>query len=405
MSNAPYVIIGNGIAGVTAAATVASLVPDAQIPIYSSERYPYYRRPWLPDFLAGKYEIADLYAYPESWYQKRRIKVHLDSPVASIDAAAKVISLASGATVQYERLLLACGGNAWIPPVENTHIPGVFTLRTLDDALAIRDYAEKVERAVIVGGGLLGLEAARGLRDAGLDVTVVEVFPRLLPRQLDEEGAAVLSKLIEAFGIAVVTGATVETVVGEEAATGVRLKSGSMIRGEMVLFSAGIRPDVTLAKSAGLEVNRGVVANGQMQTSDHHIFVAGDMAEFDTRIYGIIPAAIEQARVAAANMVSPNSETYAGTTPSNTLKVVGIDLTSIGIVNPEEPGYVSYNMADSDKGIYKKLVFKDDTFVGAILLGDRESVRPITRLLARNAQIASLGPRLLESDFDLKTLL
>ncbi len=405
MSKAPFVIVGNGIAGVTAAATVASLIPDTRIPIYSSENYPYYRRPWLPDFLAGKYEVTDLYAYPESWYQKRQIQVHLDAPVASIDSASKTISLASGETVRYDKLLLACGGNAWIPPVQNTDIPGVFTLRTLDDALAIRAYAQKAKSAVIVGGGLLGLEAARGLRGTGLGVTVIEVFPRLLPRQLDEEGAAVLTRLIEDFGVKVVTGATVENVIGEDAAEGVELKNGQRLHGEMVLFSAGIRPDTTLAKAAGLTVNRGVVADAHMQTSDANIFVAGDMAEFDRRIYGIIPAAIEQARVAAANMISPNSATYEGTTPSNTLKVVEIDLTAMGIVNPEEPGYVAYRKSEPDKGVYKKLVFKDGALVGAILLGDRESVRPVTRLLARNAEIASLGPRLLEPDFDLKSLL
>lgn len=405
MSTVPIVIVGNGVAGVTAAATVASLVPGTEIAIYSTEKYPYYRRPWLPDFLAGKYEATDLYAYPESWYENRNIRVHLESAVSSIDADAHRVALAAGDEISYAKLLLACGGKAWIPPVKNTDLTGVFTLRTLDDAIDIREYARNASSAVIVGGGLLGLECARGLGAAGLKVTVVEVFPRLLPRQLDEEGAAVLSNLIEDLGITVVTGATVETVVGEDKARGVQLKSGTVLPGELVLFSAGIRPDTTLAKGAGLAVNRGVVTNAQMQTSTPDVFVAGDMAEFEERVYGIIPAAIEQARVAAANMVTPGTATYTGTTPSNTLKVVGIDLTSIGVVNPEEPDYVSYSRAVPDKGVYKKLVFKDDTLVGAILLGDRESVRPVTRLMARGAKIASVGPRLLDDDFDLKSLL
>ncbi len=400
-----YVIIGNGIAGVSAAATLAENDPGAHISVYTDEKYPYYRRPWLPDFLAGRYSQEELYPYSESWYTKRGIEVHLDAGVRQILPARKAIALESGEEVPYDALLLACGGYSFVPPIANAAVRGCFTLRTLDDAVAIRNYAKDKRAAVVIGGGLLGLESARGLSALGLHVTVIEVFPRLLPRQLDAEGAAILTQLIERMGISVITGATVEAIVGAESAEGVQLKEGRTIPCDMALFSAGIRPKLQLAKDAGLTVNRGVLANEYMQTSDPHIYVAGDVAEFRERIYGIIPAAIEQARVAAANMVQPQSQTYTGTTPINTLKVMGVDLTSIGLVNPEEPGYTAYRREDPAQGLYKKLVFKDGNLVGAILLGDRKSVTIMTRLVNRAAPVESAAEQMLRDDFDLKSLL
>ncbi len=400
-----YIIIGNGIAGVTAATTLAEGDPSAQIVIYTDEKYPYYRRPWLPDFLAGRYRIEELYPYPDSWYSKRHIHVHLNQPVTQILAGEKAVVLASGEKVPYDALLVACGGYSFVPPITNANLKGCFTLRTLDDAQTIRDYAQDKGEAVVIGGGLLGLESARGLSALGLNVTVIEVFPRLLPRQLDAEGAAILTQRIEQMGISIITGANVEAIVGSAHTDGVQLKDGKTIPCDMVLFSAGIRPKLQLAKDAGLAINRGVIANESMQTSDANIYVAGDVAEFRERTYGIIPAAIEQARVAAANMIQPHSETYTGTTPINTLKVMGIDLTSIGIVNPEEPGYTSYRRSDPDKGLYKKIVFKDGALVGAILLGDRKSVTFMTRLVNRKAPVESVANQMLQDDFDLKTLL
>jgi nitrite reductase (NADH) large subunit len=400
-----FVIIGNGIAGITTAATLADSAPDANVIVYADEKYPYYRRPWLPDFLAGKHQLEELYAYPTAWYAKRRIQVRLSQQVAAIVPDEQRIALASGESVHYDKLLLSCGGYSFVPPVSNANLTGSFTLRTLDEALAIREYAHKQDAAVVIGGGLLGLEAARGLKGLGLSVTVIEIFPRLLPRQLDAEGATVLTTLMEQMGVSVITGATVETVAGEKVVTGVRLKDGKEVSAGMVLFSAGIRPKLDLAKAAGLSTNRGVIADEHLQTSIPGVFVAGDAAEFKERLFGIIPAAIEQARVAAANMLDLGSTMYTATVPINTLKVMGIDLTSIGVVNPEEPGYAFYRRTDAQKGLYKKLVFKDGALVGTILLGDRKSVTPMTRLINQKAEVESLAERMLQDDFDFKPLL
>ena len=400
-----FIIIGNGIAGITTAATLADSAPDAEILVYSDEKHPYYRRPWLPDFLAGNRHLEELYAYPDAWYAKRRIQAHLNHQVAEIAPADQHVVLASGEKVRYDKLLLSCGGYSFVPPVNNSSATGAFTLRTLDDALAIRDFARNQEAAVVIGGGLLGLEAARGLRGLGLNVTVIEIFPRLLPRQLDDEGAAVLTNLIEDMGISVITGATVEAVLGEHQVDGVRFKDGKQVHAGLALFSAGIRPKLDLAKAAGLNTNRGVVADEHLQTSIPGIFVAGDVAEFKERVFGIIPAAIEQARVAAANMLDLGSAAYTATIPINTLKVMGVDLTSIGVVNPEEPGYTSYRRTDAKKGLYKKVVFRDGALAGTILLGDRKSVTPMTRLINQKAAVEHLAERMLHDDFDFKALL
>lgn len=399
-----FVIIGNGIAGITTAATLAASAPDAKILVYTDETYPYYRRPWLPDFLSGRLDKEELYAYPSEWYSKRHIQVHLGQQVTAIAPSEQHIALSSGEKVRYDKLLLSCGGYSFVPPVTNSSLKGVFTLRTLDEALAIREYASARKSAVVIGGGLLGLEAARGLKGLGLDVTVIEIFPRLLPRQLDEEGAAILTKLIRGMGISIITGATVETILGDKDVAGVRLKDGKEVPAELTLFSAGIRPKLDLAKAAGLNCNRGVVADEHLQTSIPGIFTAGDAAEFKERVFGIIPAAIEQARVAAANMLDPGSKAYTATIPINTLKVMGIDLTAIGVVNPEEPGYTSYRASDEQRGIYKKLVFKDGALVGTILLGDKKSVTPITQLINRKAAVEAVAERMLQDNFDFKSL-
>jgi len=282
---------------------------------------------------------------------------------------------------------------------------GVFTLRTLDDALTIKACAQEGSRAIVIGGGLLGLETARALHTTGLKVTVIEFFPHLLPRQLDAQGAEVLQSLLEAQGLKIVTGGKTEAILGDGRAKGVRLQDNRVIAGEMVIFSTGIRSEVALALAAGLEVNRGIVVNERLQTSADDIFAAGDAAEFEGRVYGIIPAAIEQARVAATNMVAPGSDTYAGTLPTTTLKVAGAELTSVGesVAQAEESDQL--RRVDLAAGRYRKLVLRDGRIVGAISLNDRKRAGLITRLIEQGADVSAYANRLLDDDFDLKSLL
>jgi len=407
-----HVIVGNGVAGVTAARGIVRADPSAEVHIFGFEPYPYYRRPLLWEFIAGQIERHALYFRPLDWYAGRSIQLHLGARVTGLDPVGHRLDVevsggrpASARSVEYDRLLLATGGRPFVPPCEGVEKDGVFTLRTLDDALAIKAYARKASTAIVIGGGLLGLETARALRTTGLKVTVIEFFPHLLPRQLDAQGAEVLQSLLEAQGLKIVTGGKTEAVFGDGRAKGVRLQDRRVIAGEMVIFSTGIRSEVRLARAAGLEVNRGIVVNERLQTSADDIFAVGDAAEFEGRVYGIIPAAIEQARVAAASMVASGSAVYAGTLPTTTLKVAGAELTSVGESVAEAEDCEQLRRVDLAAGRYRKLVLRGGRIVGAISLNDRERARLITRLIEGGVDVSAYGNRLLDDDFDLKSLL
>jgi nitrite reductase (NADH) large subunit len=405
-----HIIVGNGVAGVTAAQAVVRADPSAEVHIFGAEPYPYYRRPLLWEFIAGQIEQDALYFRPAEWYAERGIYLHTGAQVAALTPPDHRLTLADGETVAYDRLLLATGGRPFVPPCEGTNKKGVFTLRTLDDALAIKTYAQSVSAAVIVGGGLLGLETARALRTTGLDVTVVEFAPHLLPRQLDAEGAEVLQSLLEAQGLQIITGSAAESIQGNEHAHCIWLQDDRAVPGELVIFSTGIRSEAALAQAAGLEVNRGIVVNEQLQTRwvdgrpADDIFAAGDAAEFKGSVYGIIPPAIEQARVAAANMVSLGSSTYTGTLPTTTLKVAGAELTSLGQSVTDTDGYVELRHVDLLAGHYRKLVLRDGRIVGAILLNDTERARSISQLIEQRIDVSANTDHLLDDDFDLKSL-
>ena len=407
-----YVIVGNGVAGVTAARSIVRADPTAEVHIFGAEPYPYYHRPRLWELIAGEIEQDALYFRPPEWYAERGIHVHLGVQVTSLDPSAHCLTLSDGSIAEYDRLLLATGGRPFVPPFDGTDREGVFTLCTLDDALAIKAYALDVRRATVIGGGLLGLETARALRSAGLEVTVIEFAPYLLPRQLDAEGAQVLQALLEAQGLLFLTNAATEAILGDGHARGVRLKDGRVVDSELVLISTGIRSRLGLAREAGLEVNRGVVVDEQLRSSAADVYAAGDAAEFKGRVYGIIPAAIEQAQVAAANMVADpstssgrgGSTTYSGTMPANTLKIVGIDLTCLGEAMATGDEFAILSKADPVSGVYRRLALRKGKIVGAILLGDTQSVRPVRQLIATGRDVSAYSERLLDESFDLRAL-
>lgn len=396
-----FVIICNGVAGITAARALSE--EWGAVEVYTQQAYHYYPRPRLQSFLAGEIELEELLMYPSSWYEERGIAVHLGTEVVGLDPTAKRITLADGSQVPYDRLLLAVGSRPFVPPIEGVDKDGVFTLRTIEDALAIKRWAEGAKRAVVIGSGLLGLEAARAFTVLGLEVSTLEQGPYPLRRQLDAEGGALMRELIGAMGIEVVVEASSRAILGDDNATGVLLEDGREIEGDLILISAGVRCNVELAQKAGLEVNQGVVVDEHLRTSAEDVYAAGDVAEFRGRVYGIIPASLEQARAAAANMLGQDVP-YEGTIPSNTLQVVGIDCTSIGVIHPPEgEGY--QKLRKSGAGVYKKLVLKDGLLVGAILLGDKKDATLIGRLIRAEADVSRHVESLLDDDFDWKKLL
>jgi len=271
----------------------------------------------------------------------------------------------------------------------------------MGDALALRDEADRARHAVVLGGGLLGLDTAAALCAHEIGVTVVEMLPRLLPRQLDAEGANLIQTLIERLGIEVITGDLCTGIEGDDRVERIQLKSGRVVEIELIVVSAGVRSNVGLAQSAGLTCDRAVVVDECMRTSHPDIYAVGDAAEVDGKSWCIIPVALAQARVAAAQITGDTAATYKEVVPSTTLKVTGIDLTSIGEVNPEGKGFTEVRQVDLAKGTYKKLVVREGLIVGAIVIGDRPAARAISQLIRRRVDVSGQMHALLTEGFDL----
>jgi len=393
------IVVGNGIAATIFAKTLRESGSDADIDIYAEEKYHYYPRPNLIDFLADRIPFERIFAFPEDWYASHNLNVHLKSPVIAIHPDTQVVEFTNEKKEKYDKLFLASGSNSFIPPFKGTDKKGVFTLWTIDDAYDILGYVSDHPNLTVIGGGLLGLEVARALRNRGAEVKVVEFFDRLLPRQLDTQGASILQEQIEMMGIEIKVGTATEEICGEGKVSGLRFKGGEELATGMTIIAAGSRPNLRLPQSAGLETDRGVVVNDHLQTSNPAIYAAGDVVQHRGRVYGIIPATFEMARLAAANMQGQSKE-YTGTIPSNSLKVVGINLTSIGLVNPEEDGYEEIRKEIREEGIYKKLVIKDGVIVGAILMGTKQGVSEIGRLISAKSDVTKWKDSLLKDDFD-----
>ena len=396
-----YVIVGGGVAGATAAQNLRRLDPAAAVSILADEPHPYYYRPRLWEFIAGTSDPAALYYRPAAWYAGQQIDLRLNSPVRRIQPRDHTVTLASGETIPFDRLLLAVGAESFLPDIPGTCLPGVFVLRTLQDAAAIRDRAAHSRRAVVVGGGLLGLETARALCRPGIDVTVVEIVPHLLPRQLDREGAALLQRHLEGLGISVLTGARTSAVAGDTAAAGIRLEDGRAVEGELVLFSAGVVPRIGLARDSGLQTGRGIIVDAHLQSSAPDVFAAGDAAEIDGRVYGLVPPAIEQARAASQNMAGGGTAEYRGTLPSASLKLLGMDLTSLGEATADDPSLTVRRTTDENACAYQKVVLRDGVVIGAILLNDPARVPLFGRLIASRQAVSEVQDRLLDPAFDL----
>jgi nitrite reductase (NADH) large subunit len=399
------VVVGNGLAGTMAGKTARELDPEAEIEILGEESYPYYPRPNLIEFVAGRLPYDKLFAFPDGWSERQRIALRLGEKVIRIRPAERRVETASGAVLGYDALLLATGARAAVPPVPGIHRKGVLVLRTLDDAIALVERLAAPRRVAILGGGLLGLEIARAIRgrDTPSEVEVVEFFDRLLPRQLDPAAAALLKAQFERAGIAVRLGAAAAEILGGEEVQGVRFKSGDVLGADTVIVAAGIKPETAVAAAAGLQVGRGIVVDDGLRTSAPGIFAAGDAAEHRGRIYGIIPAAFEQARAAAYTIVGQD-KAYPGTISANALKVAGLYLTSVGEIDAEGPGYESHVRAVPEAGLYKKIVLREGRLAGAIWMGTKKGVTEITRLVALRREVGALKEALLADDFDFTEL-
>jgi NAD(P)H-nitrite reductase large subunit len=395
------VIVGNGIAGVMVAARLRALEPEESrlaVEIYTREPHEYYSRIRLPEVFSSRMAAGDLEIYKPGWYVDRRIRVHKNQEAVGIDRGAGRLLL-SGGSVSYDALVLCPGADSYKPPIRNAGLDGIFTIREYGDADAIRRYVtDGTRHAVIVGGGLLGLEAARFLAVPGVeDVTIVEILPRLLPKQLDDEGSALLRRLIEGPRTAVRLASEVTEFLGERRVRGLRLAGGEELPAETVLISAGISPRVSLARDAGLAVRKGIIVNDELRTSDPAIFAAGDAAEFQGTVWGIIPAALDHAPVVAASIMGRDGPRYRQTIPQNTLKIAGISLTSIGMVTvgeEEKDRTTVVAKLDELSRRYEKYVVRDGLLTGCILLGSRDNYSFATQTIGKPVTQADIQMRL-----------
>jgi nitrite reductase (NADH) large subunit len=397
-----YIIVGNGVAGTTAAEKIRENDGDGEIDIFTNESVPYYTRIRLPEFLAGAVEERDLVLHGDAWYQEKGIRLHLGEGIEEIDPEKREVRNARGRRYGYDRLLLATGGYSFIPPIQGVDKEGVFALRSIADARRIKEYAKQASDVVLIGGGLLGLEAGNGLRKSGLKVRVVEFFPRLLPRQMDVPGAEMLKRQMEEMGFTFYLGVKSREIVGATKVEGLALEDGTVIPCGMIIISAGVRPNLKLARGLGLESDKGVIVNDRMETEIASVYVAGDLIQHRGRFYGIWLAAERQGEIAGINMAGGEA-VYEGTVMSNRLKVVGIDLVSTGEIDVENHREARVQK-DDEEHVYRKLIFDDGVMIGCILLGDVRGNREILEAIEKKKDITDVKEEILGSGFDFQRL-
>jgi NAD(P)H-nitrite reductase large subunit len=377
------VIAGSGMAAAKLVEEVLARDPERfSIRMFGAEPHGTYNRILLSSFLGGFVDPEQLWLNPMEWYESHGVFVHTGVRAEVIDRERRVVMGAGGKVEEpYDLLVLATGSRPFVPPMEGADQRGVFVFRTLDDCEAIAAYAQDCDRAVVIGGGLLGLEAARGLLSHGLEVTVVEVAPHLMIQQLDSAGGALLKRKLEAMGVRVLLEKATTHLLGDGRVRGLRFKDGTTLDTDMVVVSCGIRPNVEVARAAGLAVERAIVVDDQLRSSDAAVFALGECAQHQGKVYGLVEPVYEQARVLADVLTeTAPAAAYQGTRLSATLKVMGVDVVSMGDVQGGTPETEVVSHLDPAAGVYKKLVIRDHQLVGAILVGTQDHGGRLLRL-------------------------
>ena len=387
-------------AGTTAAENIRRNDKDAKIAIVTEEDSPFYYRIRMNDYITGDLTEASLQAKKDQWYEEMGINLRLKTRITGADALNHSVATEHGHRLTYDKLLMASGSSSFIPPVKGSDKKGVFAIRNIQDSRAIISYARDVRDVVIIGGGLLGLEAGNAFIKMNISVIIVEFFPRLLPRQLDGRGAERLRATMEVMGFKFRLGAKTEEIEGADRVTSVRLEGGERIPAGMVIISAGVRPNIGLPKAMGLECDKGIKVNEYMGTNLPDIYAAGDVAEFKGMAYGIWPAAMDQGKIAGINMAGGNM-VYNGTTMANTLKVVGIDLASAGDIDADNK---HESRVFINEKTYKKVVLDNNQIIGCIMLGDTTGFNKITKAITEKKDVSAVKDKLLSEGFDMNNI-
>ncbi|TAL19347.1 MAG: NAD(P)/FAD-dependent oxidoreductase, partial [Aquabacterium sp.] len=402
MKKMKLVMIGNGMAGVRTLEELIKLAPDLyEITVFGAEPHPNYNRILLSPVLAGEQTLDEIILNPLSWYEENNVKLHAGKKVVGVDRKRRIVQADDGTEAEYDRLLIATGSNPFILPVPGKDLDGVIAYRDIADTNTMIETAKTHKHAVVIGGGLLGLEAANGLMLRGMQVTVVHIMPWLMERQLDDVAGKMLQKSLEDRGLNFLIGAQTQELVGDgpDGKSGrvksVRFKDGTEVPADLVVMAAGIRPNTELAEKIGLHCNRGIVVTDTMQTvTDPRIYSVGECASHRGIAYGLVAPLFEQGKVCANHLAEFGIGRYTGSQTSTKLKVTGIDLFSAGeFMGGKDTEEVV--LSDPFGGVYKKLVIKNDKLVGACLYGDTADGSWYFSLLREGRSVKDLRDKLM----------
>ncbi|MDB5702164.1 MAG: nitrite reductase large subunit, partial [Sphingomonadales bacterium] len=388
------VVIGNGMAGCRAVEEILARDPDRyRITIFGAEPHVNYNRIMLSPLLAGEKSFEDIVINDAAWYSDNLIELVSSDPVVAIDRARQTVNSRSGRAEHYDKLILATGSDPFIIPVPGHDLQGVVTFRDMDDVGAMLRAADAGGEAIVIGGGLLGLEAAHGLTLRGMKVTVLHIMPTLMERQLDEAAGFLLKAALEGRGQTILTGADTAEIYGQGRVEGIRLKDGRDIPASLVVMAVGIRPNVKLARDAGLAIGRGIHVDDHLVTSDENILAVGECVEHNGLVYGLVAPIWEMCRSLADGLIAtPNG--YTGSVTSTKLKVSGIDVFSAGDFSGGE-GCEDIVMRDASRGVYKRVIVKDDKLIGAVLYGDTQDGNWYFDLLKRAENVSEIRDALI----------
>lgn len=412
-------IIGNGLAGVTVASNLVNMDNSIQIDMFSEESHPYYSRVRLVDYILGNVALDELFVYDENWYKERNINLHLNSTVKVVNTSKHTITIeaiedgtANTSDFSYDCLVIASGSKPVIPDIPGMDKYGWHILRNIEDAEGIKEHLKQVERITILGSGLLGLELANAFRAGSntRDTSVIEIEPTVAPVYMDKQGSTVFLNLLERAGVKILVKTEVTELVGDKSIEGCRLADKTIHKGDMVIFACGIKPNVEFLRNTPIEIIDGIVINEHMQTNIENVYAVGDCCEFNAFIYGINPAALEQAKICAYNIVQPEGKmkTYEGTVPSVSFYGFNTEMVSLGRVNeftidPEEwKDVYSYYKVDMTLGVYKKILLEKHQVIGAILIGDLDQQLDLRRMILEKIDVSAFEEQILQDGFSLR---
>ncbi|NOZ53443.1 MAG: NAD(P)/FAD-dependent oxidoreductase [Gammaproteobacteria bacterium] len=389
------VLIGNGMAGVRALEELLKIEPNKyDITVFGAEPYGNYNRILLSPVLAGEKTVDDIMLNDEQWYVDNGITLHKGKEIVDIDRRGRTVFASDGTTAEYDRLLLATGSNPFIIPVPGNDLNSVISFRDIQDVDVMLAASKKYKNAVVIGGGLLGLEAANGLMLQGMHVTVVHLNDTLMERQLDSEAGGMLRLSLEERGLNFLMEASTVAILGDQHVTGVKFADGSEIAADLVVMAVGIKPNIALAQKVGIHCERGVVVNDTMQTYDPRVYAVGECVQHRGLAYGLVAPLFEQAKVCANHLAHMGYSRYEGSITSTKLKVTGIDLFSAGDFIGDE-STENIIMKDVARGVYKKIVIKDNRIQGSVMYGDTVDGAWYFQLLRDNTDISDIRDHLM----------